>query len=213
MVCSVSSNFTVSTLISIGSIVVQMSGGCGTVESPSGHLDIPLNLVPAQQPDEDAAIPNQNPPGHTELPPTVDQLDPYFVDATTMGAVSDFLAGRNLASARVMTRVADQHGDNPTGRAARLLALLSQHDAGMHNAAAPGLERFARTWPLFADYAFFYSASSHHRSGQHEKALSLLGQVSPTSTLSDRVLALSVKALRALDRALEVLQLLLHSLL
>ena len=212
MVCSVSSSFPVSTLISIGFIFVQMSGSCGTVESPSGHLDIPLNLVPAQQPDEDAAIPNQKPSGQTELPPAVDQLGPYFVEATTSGAVRDFLAGRNLASARVMTRVADQHGDSPTGRAARLLALLSQHDAGMHNTAAPALERFARTWPLFADYAFFYSASSHHRSGQHEKALSLLDQVSPTSTLSDRVLTLSVKALRALDRASEALTLLTRAM-
>jgi len=164
-----------------------------------------------------AAAPPAPTPGPEGPPPAFEILTPYFNTPALRAALDDYHAGRNRAAARAFgAYVAAHGGDAPPDarvRPARLLALLSRHDAGED--VSDALDALGRAWPLFADYAAYYAGSARFRAAAEREAsgtaavaapakaaflaaAETLARVPRRSTLWSRAVELRA---RALDRA------------
>ena len=95
-----------------------------------------------------AAVPEVAPVVEAPAPPpppvvTVAELTPYFASEPLQQAVADFEGGRNEAAAKAFAEGADTLSDPDAARAARFMALLAYHDAGVYDPTAQRLEGMA----------------------------------------------------------------------
>ncbi len=141
--------------------------------------------------------------------PSVRDLSAYFTSPTLRKAVEQFRDGRNNAAAKAFEAVTTKDSDEETARAARFMALLARHDGGVFDPTAARLEAMAESWPLLADYAWFYAGSCHLEAGRADAARKAFARVLDNSTLAPRAagrLAQSWVALGRPDRAIATLE-------
>ncbi len=133
-------------------------------------------------------------PGPQGPPPAFEVLTPYFNTPALEAALADYHAGRNRQAADAFdTFAATAPPADARARPARLLALLSHHDAG--DDVSQALDALGRAWPLFADYAAYYAGSARYREAERAEA-----QAGADTDTARRAFLAAAETLRAVPR-------------
>ncbi len=182
-----------------------------TQTAPAPHAPRPAAGAPAGGTVTDGAGDTHRvePPKPAVPTPSVASLTPYFDTPELSQALGLYHGAKNARAAALFSAFATANPGDVRARPARLLALLSHHDAGVYAPTDRALVELAAEWPLMAEFCLYFAGSARHKSDRHETAIAALRQIDRSSTLWTRAQELIAAAHGAVgrdDKALEVLR-------